>query len=100
MLDNVRELVGEQAAPLLGFWSVCPRCEDQMGSDGISQSIDAACRPLRAAACVHTHGPKVVAEMRLHEDPGMGVERSPRGSKDLTHNLGSGTVGQPHGVAL
>jgi len=100
LLDNVRELVGEQAAPLLGFWSVCPRCEDQMGSDGISQSIDAACRPLRAVACVHTHGPKVVAEMRLHEDPGMGVERSPRGSKDLTHNLGSGTVGQPHGVAL
>lgn len=75
LLHRVRELVGEQAAARVGAGRVRATRERDVRAGRVRRGADRARRAIGAIVVVDADAAQIVAEARLEEAPGRGIER-------------------------
>jgi hypothetical protein len=75
LLENVGQLVREQPAAGAGGWSILVAGEYDIMTDGIRPGLNVSGRLGGTRVTVNSHVAEVGAEARLHERPGLSVER-------------------------
>jgi hypothetical protein len=76
LLDDVRELVGQQRAALGGVSSAARSAEYDVVANGIGSSVQLVRRGSRRDVIVNAHAGEVVTEQRCHLATDTGVERA------------------------